>query len=199
MAIDKAVDSAVLEAGLTAIANAIREKGGTSETLAFPDSMAEAIAAIEAGGGNVISGEITLLGGDSNTLDLTPYGISRDNIPWARFLFEKPGISTKDDSHTMNRVLVVANIVVDSKVGYAKQSSSCVSLYTQAGSNSLKVDKTSVAGFWSSLGSASTSYSLFTGQITDSAASLYFYCPDSPASNAYGLIPGRTYLWGVIL
>ena len=53
MAIDKAVDSSVLEAGLTTIANAIREKGGTSETLAFPDAMAEAIAAIEAGGGNV--------------------------------------------------------------------------------------------------------------------------------------------------
>lgn len=51
MAIDKAVDSSVLEAGLTAIANAIREKGGTSDTLAFPDAMAEAIAAIETGGG----------------------------------------------------------------------------------------------------------------------------------------------------
>lgn len=50
MAFDKVVDSAVLEAGLTAIANAIREKGGTSGTLAFPDGMAEAIAAIEAGG-----------------------------------------------------------------------------------------------------------------------------------------------------
>lgn len=51
MAIDKAVDSSVLEAGLTTIANAIREKGGTSDTLAFPDAMAEAIKAIGAGGG----------------------------------------------------------------------------------------------------------------------------------------------------
>ena len=50
MAYDKAVDSAVLDAGLTAIADAIREKGGTSDPIAF-DAMANAIAAIEAGGG----------------------------------------------------------------------------------------------------------------------------------------------------
>ena len=54
MAYDKAVDSAVLDAGLTAIANAIREKGGTSDNLAFPQAMANAMAAIEAGGGIVV-------------------------------------------------------------------------------------------------------------------------------------------------
>lgn len=53
MAYDKVVDSSVLNAGLKAIADAIREKGGTSDNLAFPTAMAEAIAAIEAGGGNV--------------------------------------------------------------------------------------------------------------------------------------------------
>lgn len=51
MAYDKVVDSSVLDAGLKAIADAIREKGGTSDNLAFPTAMAEAIAAIEAGGG----------------------------------------------------------------------------------------------------------------------------------------------------
>ena len=49
MSIDRAVDSALLDANLTAIANAIREKGGTSDPIAF-DAMANAIAAIEAGG-----------------------------------------------------------------------------------------------------------------------------------------------------
>lgn len=49
MALDKAVDSSVLDAGLKSIADAIREKSGTSDTLAFPDAMAAAIAAIEAG------------------------------------------------------------------------------------------------------------------------------------------------------
>lgn len=50
MAFDKVVDSAVLESGLTSIANAIREKAGTSDALAFPAGFAEAIAAIESGG-----------------------------------------------------------------------------------------------------------------------------------------------------
>lgn len=51
MAYDKVVDSAVLDAGLKQIADAIREKGGTSGNLAFPTAMADAIAAIQAGGG----------------------------------------------------------------------------------------------------------------------------------------------------
>ena len=51
MAYDKVVDSAVLDAGLKQIADAIREKGGTSGNLAFPTAMADAIAAIESGGG----------------------------------------------------------------------------------------------------------------------------------------------------
>ena len=49
MAFDKVVDSSVLDAGLKAIADAIREKGGTTGNLEFPADMAEAIAAIEAG------------------------------------------------------------------------------------------------------------------------------------------------------
>ena len=55
MAYDKVVDSAVLDAGLKQIADAIREKAGTSGNLAFPAAMAEAIAAIEAGGASGIS------------------------------------------------------------------------------------------------------------------------------------------------
>lgn len=55
------VNSTMLDAGLTKIANAIRTKGGTSAQLAFPDGMADAIAAIESGGGEfaVASGTIT--------------------------------------------------------------------------------------------------------------------------------------------
>lgn len=51
MAYDKVVDSSVLNTGLTQIANAIREKSGTYDNLAFPTAMAEAIAAIATGGG----------------------------------------------------------------------------------------------------------------------------------------------------
>lgn len=49
MAYDKVVDSAVLDAGLTAIADAIRAKGGASGNLTFPSDMANAIAAIQTG------------------------------------------------------------------------------------------------------------------------------------------------------
>jgi hypothetical protein len=51
MAFDKAVDSAVLDANLKTVADAIREKAGTSDSLVFPTGFAEAIAGIQAGGG----------------------------------------------------------------------------------------------------------------------------------------------------
>ena len=51
MAIDKAVDSAQLDAGLTSVADAIRTKGGSSASLAFPAGFISAIQAISAGSG----------------------------------------------------------------------------------------------------------------------------------------------------
>ena len=47
MALDKAVDSAQLNADLTAVADAIRAKGGTSAQFAFPDGFVGAVQAIE--------------------------------------------------------------------------------------------------------------------------------------------------------
>lgn len=68
MAYDKVVDSYVLDAGLKQIADAIREKAGTTDSLAFPAAMAEAIAAIEAGGGGGgIPSNITELAGGTYT------------------------------------------------------------------------------------------------------------------------------------
>ena len=49
MAVDKLVDSTVLDANLTAVANAIRTKGGTSAQLAFPAGFVQAIGDIETG------------------------------------------------------------------------------------------------------------------------------------------------------
>jgi hypothetical protein len=48
MAFDKLVDSAALEANLKTVADAIREKAGTSDALAFPAGFAEAIGGISA-------------------------------------------------------------------------------------------------------------------------------------------------------
>ena len=49
MALDKAVDSAQLNADLTVVADAIRTKGGTSAQLAFPDGFVSAVQAIQTG------------------------------------------------------------------------------------------------------------------------------------------------------
>lgn len=46
MALDKLVDSAALDSDLTSVANAIRAKGGTSGTLAFPAGFVSAVEAI---------------------------------------------------------------------------------------------------------------------------------------------------------
>ena len=86
MAYDKAVDSAVLDAGLTAIANAIREKGGTSDPIAF-DAMANAIAAIKSGGGaGFATGTLTFNESQGTTSDLTVthnLGFAPDHILWS--------------------------------------------------------------------------------------------------------------------
>lgn len=51
MAVDKLVDSTQLDTDLTSVANAIRTKGGTSASLAFPAGFVSAVNAIPTGGG----------------------------------------------------------------------------------------------------------------------------------------------------
>lgn len=53
MAYDKVVDSTVLDAGLTSVANAIRQKGGTSAALTFPQGFVDAIGEISGGEGGI--------------------------------------------------------------------------------------------------------------------------------------------------
>lgn len=51
MAEYKVVDAEKLDADLATVADAIREKGGTSESLTFPQGFVDGIGAIESGGG----------------------------------------------------------------------------------------------------------------------------------------------------
>lgn len=53
MSVDKLVDSTQLDSDLTSVANAIRTKGGTSASLAFPAGFVSAINAISGGGANI--------------------------------------------------------------------------------------------------------------------------------------------------
>lgn len=79
MAIDKAVDSSQLNAGLKAVADAIREKGGTSGALMFPGGFADAIAAIQSGSGG--SGLACDMGEFAFETDLTTNQYSTKSIP----------------------------------------------------------------------------------------------------------------------
>lgn len=73
MAVDKLVDSTQLDSDLTSVANAIRTKGGTSASLAFPSGFVSAINAISGGGGSsytlLNSGSYTLAS-DSSTMSI---------------------------------------------------------------------------------------------------------------------------------
>ena len=61
MSLDKVVDSAVLDAGMKSVADAIRAKTGTTDLLAWPDGFKTAVDGIQTGGGTTPSapGDIT--------------------------------------------------------------------------------------------------------------------------------------------
>lgn len=59
MALDKLVDSTQLDSDLTSVANAIRTKGGTSASLAFPADFVTAINAISGGGSGSLEDFLT--------------------------------------------------------------------------------------------------------------------------------------------
>ena len=94
MAIDKAVDSAALDAGMTAVADAIRSKGGTSDALVFPDGFVSAISAIQTGGGggtapSVKWNDVTFIDYDGSVL----YSYSLEE---AQTLTGLPALPTRD-------------------------------------------------------------------------------------------------------
>lgn len=62
MALDKVVDSAVLDAGMTSVANAIRAKTGNADLLAWPDGFKAAVDNITGG----IAGAVLLESGEFN-------------------------------------------------------------------------------------------------------------------------------------
>lgn len=81
MAIDKAVDSANLDAGLTSVADAIRAKCRSSASLAFPDEFISAIEAISTGSGvgasYIVHGTYT-----AATANYISMHMFRGNSPW---------------------------------------------------------------------------------------------------------------------
>lgn len=88
MAIDKAIDSGVLDANLTTVAQAIREKGGTTQLLAFPAGFQSAIESIETG----ITPEGSLTITENGTYDVTGKAQAIVNVlnNHLRFVYNNP-------------------------------------------------------------------------------------------------------------
>lgn len=88
MSADKLVDSTQLNADLTSIANAIRTKGGTSASLAFPSGFVSAINDIITGGGtptlgtyHVCMGQFTPSAAGGFTIDVN-VGETISSVKW---------------------------------------------------------------------------------------------------------------------
>lgn len=83
MAVDKLVDSAVLDANLKAVANAIRTKGGTSAQLAFPAGFVSAVQAIPTGVTPTGTKQISITQNGVTTEDVTNYASAQitANVP----------------------------------------------------------------------------------------------------------------------
>ena len=60
MALDKVVDSAVLDAGMKSVADAIRAKAGTTDLLAWPDGFKAAVEGIQTGGGGGSTSDVVM-------------------------------------------------------------------------------------------------------------------------------------------
>ena len=60
MALDKVVDSAVLDAGMKSVADAIRAKTGTTDLLAWPDGFKAAVEGIQTGGGGGSTSDVAM-------------------------------------------------------------------------------------------------------------------------------------------
>lgn len=120
MAIDKAVDSAQLEAAITATADAIREKTGNADLVQWlaESGFAEAIGAIETGGGvTVESGSFTLAETGTHAIY---WNESHDTAPDVVFLMRTPEESRSNNYYVASELAVRNGDVYDAyTVGFS--------------------------------------------------------------------------------
>ena len=101
MALDKVVDSAVLDAGMKSVADAIRAKAGTTDLLAWPDGFKAAVEGIQTGGGQAFQCG-TVVSADGTNL-VVPCTL--DNI----LIVRKYVTSTSNMAYLLNATLLVAD------------------------------------------------------------------------------------------
>lgn len=146
MSLDKLVDSTQLDADLTTVANAIRTKGGTSASLAFPADFVSAIAAISGGGGS--SGVQYKSGTFTPTSTLSD--ASRHTITTVENVGFTPDIfllCVTDKANLSGRDKVILFTVAAKNMGAASQGYRSTARYT---STSNAVGGTVDANLWSS-------------------------------------------------
>lgn len=130
MAYDKVVDSGVLDAGMTEVAQSIRAKGGTTEQLAWPDGFKSAIESIETG--ITPTGSVAI--SENGTYDVTAKATAVVNVlnNHLRFVYNNPAdvsgynnafvlIVTGDD--TLKQVRSLDSLVV---IYHASGDAPCV-------------------------------------------------------------------------
>ena len=182
MAYDKVVDSSVLDAGLKQIADVIREKAGTSDNLAFPQAMADAIAAIEAGGGaRFATGTFTI--GDTDVAEMV-VNHNLGLVPNFVF-FMKSGLKT---DKTTGTVFAVMSQWATPPDGYAYKGTDPRYCYQVA-----RIHSTSNNNFkhYQKSNSALTSTALYYGVLDYTEETATF----GDGNNAAMFPAGSTYNW----
>ena len=94
MAFDKVVDSAVLDAGMKSVADAIRAKTGTTNLLAWPDGFKAAVEGIQTGGGGGTTSDVTMK--DVNFYDYDGTLVASYTLAEAQALTTLPDVPTHD-------------------------------------------------------------------------------------------------------
>lgn len=185
MAYDKVVDSAVLNAGLTQIANAIREKGGTGDVLSFPDGMAEAIVALSGvGGDGVAQGSITF---DANTKDGITIQHGLGAIPNFYYFYSADAVLDSTATYIRGIVLVCGDVAdVTTYIGANMYMSRTTATEWSVGTNTKGNGGYVVSG--SGSGTGCLVYSANTG-----SAKFQFLPPD--AGTYLYAQAGKTYKW----
>ena len=94
MALDKVVDSAVLDAGMKSVADAIRAKAGTTDLLAWPDGFKAAVEGIQTGGGGGSTSDVAMK--DVNFYDYDGTLVASYTLAEAQALTSLPDGPTHD-------------------------------------------------------------------------------------------------------
>ena len=182
--------------------NALNEKGVTVPDGSVADALSGLIEAIEAGDGGVsypwlLMGTVTPADSVSDiSIDLTQYGydLSKKTYPYTAFFFEI-GYGRQDTSHTVKRPYA-AILAVDADTG---NGGTGTGLGSNAGAAAVTGNTRVTRGSNSMLGASFVSSApggCITGNITTKSAVLNLKASND--GTEYALIPGRTYLWGVI-